>query len=81
MEVSVLIISGLALIVIGWIGQIIKIIVSKELTISGLLLVPYAIGCVLLAVGSYITGDWMGVALNTTCALLPLVIVIIVLRR
>jgi hypothetical protein len=77
----VLFIAGLALVVFGWLAQLIKIIISGQRHLSGVLLVPYGLGCILLAVGGFLAGDWVGASLNTACVLIPLAITVIIIRE
>jgi hypothetical protein len=73
--------AGLALVVLGWLAQLIKIIVSGKRHLSGVMLVPYGLGCTLLAVGGFLAGDWVGASLNTACVLIPLAIMVIIIRE
>jgi hypothetical protein len=77
----VLIIAGLVLILLGWIAQLVRVLASGQRNLSGILLVPYGLGCLLLAIGGYLAGDWLGAALNTACVLIPVAIIVIILRE
>lgn len=76
-----LIIAGLVLIILGWIAQLVKIRLSNQKTLSGVLLVPYALGCILMAIGGYLSSDWLTAGLNTACALVPLVIAAMIVKE
>lgn len=69
-----MVIAGLSLTVIAWIIQLYVTVIRKDKTINPGFLGLYAVGCILLAISSFVVGNLSGGILNGLDVLLPLVI-------
>ena len=78
-----MIIAGLALTVAGWLAQIYRTVFKKENRLCPTFLGLYAVGCILLTIGSFNNSEFAGGVLNLIDAILPLVILwaILIIRK
>ena len=69
-----MIIAGLALTVAGWLAQICRTVIKKENRLCPTFLGLYAVGCIILTIGSFTSDDITGGVLNLVDVILPLVL-------
>lgn len=72
---------GLLFIVIGWLVQLLQVLTSKNREINPYFLVLYIIGVLLLVIGNYLVGNISSTLFNLVSAILPLVILVVLLKR
>jgi len=65
---------GLALTVVSWIIQLSRIVIKKDPRLNAAFLAVYAVGCILLSVGSFLVNDSTGGILNAFDVILPVTI-------
>ncbi len=69
-----MVIAGLALTVAGWLIQLYLTVFKKDAKINPVFLGAYAIGCILLAIGSFTDNAIASGVLNLFDVILPLII-------
>jgi len=70
-----MVIAGLALTIAGWLIQMYLTVIKKDTRINLAFLGTYAVGCILLTIGSFTSDDVTGGVLNAIDVILPLTIV------
>ena len=69
-----MVIAGLALTVAGWLIQMYRTVIKKDAKINPAFIGVYAVGCILLTIGSFTGDDITGGVLNAIDVVLPLTI-------
>lgn len=69
-------ITGLSLIVAGWVIQGLRVALRKDRSLSRGFLVLYAAGCAALAAGGFGSGEPAPATLNLVLVLLPLAVLL-----
>ena len=72
---------ALIITVIGWAFQFYQTVVKKDKSISPVLLIVYAIACMLFAYSSFIAGGMTDAILDAVLALLALGVFVILITR
>jgi len=69
-----MVIAGLVLTVVSWLIQLYLTVIKKDAKINPLFLGAYALGCLLLTIGSFNSKDAAAGVLNLIDVILPLII-------